>query len=161
AQVLAKQIVEQAVERAGVVVAVPPEPVRALGNVDLLPGLGECRRVMPARALLGEQELARDMQFVPAAVVLGMTDPDGEILADPAPGEEPLQRLPWWMLGEELADADRANPGVAHDLLVHRAEEPDAPVGVILPAVLAVEDDRDDRCRVVPAGRADGQHLAE
>ena len=36
-QVFAKEMVEEAVEEAGMVVAVPPEPVGALGDVDLVP----------------------------------------------------------------------------------------------------------------------------
>src|SRR5262249_44044318 len=118
-------------------------------------------RVVPAGALLLEQERARGVQLVPAAVVFGMTDPDREVVADPAPGEEPVQGLPRGMLGEELAQANRADARVAHRLLVDRAEERDAAGGVMLPAVLAVEDDRDDRGRVVAAGLADGQYLAE
>src|SRR5205823_3443797 len=145
----------------GVVLAIPPEPVRALGDVDLLPGPGHGGRVVPARALLGDQDRAGTVQGIPAAVVLGMSDPDGEIVADPAPGVEPLQRALRRMLAEEFADADRPDPRVADRPLVDRAEERDAAVRIILPTVLAVEDDRDNGRRVVPAGLADGQHLAE
>ena len=37
-QVLAEQVIEQRVLGAGMIVAVPPEPVAALGDVQLLPG---------------------------------------------------------------------------------------------------------------------------
>ena len=50
---------------------------------------------------------------------------------------------------------------IARHALVERAEERDAAVGVVFPAVLAVEDDRDERRRVVPAGVADGVQLAQ
>ena len=65
------------------------------------------------------------------------------------------------MLAEELADRHRPDPRVADRALVERAEERDAAVGVVFPAVLAVEDDRDERRRVVPAGVADGVQLAQ
>ena len=50
---------------------------------------------------------------------------------------------------------------IAGHALIERAEEGDAAVGVILPAVLAVEDHRDERRRVVPAGVADRVQLAQ
>ena len=72
-----------------------------------------------------------------------------------------MSRLARRVLGEELVDPDRADPRVARGALVQRAEERDAAVGVVLPAVLAVEDHRDQRGRVVAAGVADGVDLAE
>ena len=91
AQVLAEQVVEQAVKGAGMVVAIPPEPVGALGDVDLVPGAGERGRIVPAGSLFLDQERASGVEGVPALVVLGMADPDGEVVADPAAGEEPGQ----------------------------------------------------------------------
>ncbi len=41
-QVLAKQIIEQRVLGAGVIIAIPPEPVAALGDVKLLPSAAQC-----------------------------------------------------------------------------------------------------------------------
>src|SRR5262249_52090185 len=37
-QELAKQVIEQRILGAGMVVAVPPEPIAALGDVEFLPG---------------------------------------------------------------------------------------------------------------------------
>src|SRR5262249_9283931 len=45
AQVLAEEVIEEGVERARVIVAIPPEPVRALGDVELIPGARQGVRV--------------------------------------------------------------------------------------------------------------------
>ena len=47
------------------------------------------------------------MQRVPGAVVFGVADPDREVVADPASGEEALQGIGRRVFAEELADRDR------------------------------------------------------
>src|SRR5262249_41643320 len=83
---LAEEVVEQGVLGAGVVVAVPPEPVAALGDVDLLPRLAE--PVGGDEALLAAlaEVLAGAVQGVPGGVVFLVADPDGEVVVDPAAG---------------------------------------------------------------------------
>ena len=54
AQMLAEQMIEEPVERARVVVAIPPEPVRSLGDVDFVPGPFEGGGFVPQGALFGQ-----------------------------------------------------------------------------------------------------------
>ncbi len=142
------------------IVAVPPEPVGALGDIELVPGLrqtaGSC---LPERSSLDE-ERAGGVQRVPAPVIFGMADPDGEVVADPASGEQVVQRIVRGMVAEKLADLDRPDLPVAGGGLVERTEERHPAVRVVFPAVLAVENDRDERRRIMAAGVADRRHLA-
>ena len=89
-----------------------------------------------------------------------MADPDGEVVADPASGEEAWECVVRGVLTEELADLYRADVGASGDAMVEGAEERDAAVGVVLPAVFAVEDDGDEGGGVMAAGVADGVELA-
>ena len=110
---------------------------------------------------LADEELAGRVQGVPGAVVLVVADPDGEVVADPAPGEEARQGVGRRVLAEELPDRHGRDALVARGVLVEGAEERDAAVGEVFPAVLAVEDDGHESRGVVPAGVADGVQLAE
>src|SRR5689334_19800449 len=94
---------------------------------------------------LGDEELTGHMERIPAAVILRMPDPDREVVTDPAPREESVQGIGWWMLAEELTHGRRLDPRIAHRALIKRAEERDATIRIIFPAVLAVEDHRDER----------------
>ena len=161
AQVLAEEVVEQAVLGAAVVVAVPPEPVGALGDEDLLPGSGHDGRIMPAGTLLGHQELAGRVHCVPAPIVFRMTDPDCEVVADPASREQPRQGVLRRVPADELAGLHRLDARITRHALVERAQKRHTAVGIVFPAVLAVQNDRDERCRVVPAGVANGVQLAQ
>ena len=108
----AKEMVEQAVLGARVIVAVPPEPVGALGDIDFFPGPGDAGPIVPAGALLARQELPGRVQGVPASVIFGMADPDREVVADPASREQPMQRVGRGMRAHELAGLDRRDPVV-------------------------------------------------
>ena len=101
------------------------------------------------------------MEGVPALVVFGMADPDREIVADPASREQPGQRVGRGMLAHELAGLDRSDSVIPRCTLVEGAEEGNAAVGIVFPAVLAVEDHRNDRCGALAAGVTDGVQLAE
>ena len=63
------------------------------------------------------------------------------------PAKSRCKRVGRRMVAEEFADRDRAGSAGRATPLVKRAEERDAAVGVVLPAVLAVEDHRDERRR--------------
>ncbi len=65
------------------------------------------------------------------------------------------------MLAEKLTDLDRADPTVADHRLIDRANERHATVRVILPAVFAVQDDRYQGRRVLPARVADRVQLTD
>ena len=82
------------------------------------------------------------MQGVPGGVVLLVADPDGEVVADPAAGEQARQRVARRMLLQVFADrAPGGRPASCVQRLVEGAQEGHAAAGVVLPAVLAVEDD--------------------
>src|SRR5712671_1134842 len=85
-QVSAKERVEDPLLIALVVVAVPPEPVAPLRRVKRLPRRG--RRLRPPRA----QQLPRPSQRVPRGVLLGMPDPDRQVVADPGADRDFWQR---------------------------------------------------------------------
>src|SRR5215471_5953360 len=94
------------------IVAVPPEPVAPLGDVQLLPralnllvSLPPCLPV----SLSLDQELARLVQRVPRRVVLLVADPDRVVVVNPAPREQVRQRVARRMGFELLAELDRAN----------------------------------------------------
>src|SRR5262249_15798688 len=151
-----EEVVEQGVLGAGVVVAVPPEPVAALGDVNFLPGL--LQPVGGHQPLPGPlpQVLPGPVQGVPGGVVLLLGDPDGEVVPDPATGEQPREGVPGRVLFQEVAALHRADLGALAAALVEGAQEDHAAVGVVLPAVLAVEDDADQGGRPAPAdGPAD------
>ena len=153
AQVLAEQVVEQGVQGAGVVVAVPPEPVGALGDVDLVPGPRQRGRVVPAGCVPRRPGTAR--------AACSASQPR-------LSSGWPIQMAKLWLI--QLPAKSRGNVSVGGcsrrnsptvtgrtrgsraAALVERAEERDAAVGVVFPAVLAVEDHRDERRRV-RAGR--------
>src|SRR4051794_22376294 len=114
----AKEMVKQAVLGACVIVAVPPEPVGALGDIDFFPRPGDAGPIVPADALLARQELAGRVQGVPASVIFGMADPDREVVADPTAREQPMQRIGRRMRAHELAGLDRSDPVIARRALI-------------------------------------------
>src|SRR5262249_20294486 len=89
-------------------VAEPPVPVAALGDVDFLPGqanpLGEVLLVGPAAEMF-----ARLVQSIPRGIVLFMSDPDGEVVMNPAAGEQPRYRVPRRILLQVFTQSDRTN----------------------------------------------------
>src|SRR5579871_6523893 len=103
-QMLAKQEIKQGILARRMFVAIPPEPVAALGNVDLLPG--PANAVRGNMLLLGacSQMFAGAVQGVPGRVILLMAYPDGEVVVDPAAGKQRSEerrvgkecRSRWW-----------------------------------------------------------------
>src|SRR4051794_23374627 len=126
---LAEQIVEQSVLRAAVVVAEPPEPVAALGNVNLPPCLLQRAQILsaggrpqgrsivavaPRLALLLRlllQVLTGAVQGVPGGVVLLVADPDPEVVGDPQASEQTRQQVLRWMSLQILADRHGLDEG--------------------------------------------------
>src|SRR6516162_9677888 len=90
------------------IVAVPPEPVAALGNVNLFPGpsntLGEVLLSRPAA-----QVFPRLVQRIPGRVVFFMPDPDGEVVVNPAARRQSRQRIPRRVVYQVFPQLDRAN----------------------------------------------------
>ena len=130
------------------VVTVPPEPVRSLSDVKLFPGFASAAvlsclsELFPSSTKNVRAAWSRAPQ--PLAYPRDMADPDGEIMANPASGEEVVQQIGGGMLTEELADLDRPDFGVASCILVKGAEERYATVRAHVPAVFTVENDRDE-----------------
>ena len=91
----------------------------------------------------GCRNCSRVVQQVPGGAVLVVADPDGEVVRDPTPGEEPRRSCRW---RDARRDARTSAPaGCSVSCVRPRyscAQERHAAVGIVLPAVLAVEDDR-------------------
>src|SRR5262249_3225436 len=100
------------------------------------------------------------VQGVPGGVVLLVADPDGEVVVDPAAGEQVRQRVARRLALQVVADPHRLDVGGPAAALVQGAQERHAAARVMLPAVLAVEDYADQG---PPAGPrpADGPQLAD
>src|SRR6516164_4893790 len=97
-------------------IAVPPEPIASLGDVDFLPGALDLfrRDTWLLRSLL--QVFSSLVQGVPGGVVLLVPDPDGEVVMNPTPREKVWQGIAPRVVFKVFAEFDRA------DLLVTRAE---------------------------------------
>ena len=89
AQVPAEQVVELEVVLGRVVVAVPPEPVAALGDQQLLARPDE-RGVVGGRPRRIER-LPRLGELAPGPVVVGVADPDVEVAVDPRAREDAVR----------------------------------------------------------------------
>ena len=136
----AEQVVELEVVLGGMIVAVPPEPVAALGDEHFVAGARDGAGVgLPGRL----ERLARIGQLAPGALIVAMADPDVEVRVDPRSREDAGQfgfRAP-----ARLAHRDRPELWMGGEPPVKRAQKrPSAPLEV-LPGIFAVEDDEDDR----------------
>ena len=76
-------------------------------------------------------------------MVVAMADPDVEVAVDPGAGEDRRQRLR--RTRRRLGHRDGLDVGGVRQRPVQRAQERPAAAVVILPGVLAVEDDRNGR----------------
>ena len=150
-QVLAEQVIEQPVLCGRMIVAEPPEPVAPFGDVDFVPRAGEelggqrVRRFGLIELRLFE-ELARLVEQIPRGVILGVTDPDAEVVVDPTPREQVRNVIGRRELADVILDSDRLHVRARDATAVERSQELNASIREVLPAVLAVQDDRDE-CR--------------
>ena len=85
-QMAPEELVELEVVVGRVVVAVPPEPVAALGNQQLLEGLLPVCRVRSRRD--ASEHLPGVAELPPAAEVVAVADPDEEVAVDPRAGKD-------------------------------------------------------------------------
>src|SRR5262245_11937967 len=106
-------MIEQRVQRARMVVAVPPEPIGALRDVDFVPGSFQSGSIVAQGSFLCHQKRTGGVKGVPRLVVFGMADPDRKVVADPASGEEAVQGVDRRVLFEELAHLDRPKMGAS------------------------------------------------
>ena len=141
-----EEIVEILVVRRAEVLAVPPEPVAPFGYVELLPG--QVTR-MPALRL---QVPAGPGEHLPGLPVLLVADPDRKIVVDPRSGVEAGEAPRGRGALEGVAEPGGPDPGRCAQLAIECPEKPLAPVRVILPGVLPVENDRDKGFEIVGPG---------
>src|SRR5207247_1045050 len=98
------------------IIAVPPEPVAALGGQAGFVGLLALRAwgcALERRAGLAEK--------LPGLVVLGMADPDAEVGVDPAPAVHARDARPGRPLGDLVLRQDGGDRA-GGELLVERVE---------------------------------------
>src|SRR4051794_18454440 len=81
------------------------------------------------------------MQQVPGGIVLLMADPDRKVVADPAASGQVGQVIVRRKALQKLADPHGADAGRRCAAPVERPQEIDATVGIVLPAIFAIEDD--------------------
>src|SRR5271165_1496426 len=121
---------------------VPPVPVATFGDQQLLPGDLALRRRNAMRVAV--IVIARFSQQVPGAVVFRRPDPDIEVGVDPRPGYQPPQvtEVARLVARDGLADGHRLNLVVMLQGIVEAAQEFAPRLGVILPRIFAVENNR-------------------
>ena len=144
-QVAAIQRVEVLVVGRMMLRAVPPVPVAALGDQQFFPRQLSLRLRNPMRVAV--VVVARLGQQVPRPVVLGSANPHVEVGVDPRAGHQALQSAE--VLGivplDGFADGDGLDLRIALQPIVEAAQEFASRLRVVLPRILAVEDDRHDR----------------
>ena len=142
-QMAPKQIVELEIVGRRMIVAVPPEPVAALGDEHFFPRFGDRGGVGRRRLVQG---LPRVCELTPAALIVGMADPDVEVGVDPRSGEDARQfgrRRRRFRAG--FAHRHSPQLGVSGEPAVYGPEERATAPLEVFPRVLTVEDDRDER----------------
>ncbi|MNX90605.1 hypothetical protein D3C86_1226620 [compost metagenome] len=130
--------VEKLVLARIVPLAEPPEPVAALGDVDLLLGLRKARVLR-----VGRQGLTGLEKVVPSPILGGVANPGREVRVDPRARMQVVQGPAWFMRAQVLPDRHHGEFGIVGDQFVEGIQEIGPVAGVILPAVLAIEGDRD------------------
>src|SRR5207244_9953523 len=123
--------------------AEPPAPIAALGDVNLLPGLTDPIGI----AVLGAGPLAKVLpglvQRIPSRVVFLVTNPDGKVVIDPASRKQFGQGVAWRKALQISSHAVWQNVRRAHAALIEGAKKDRSAIGIMFPAILAVENDAD------------------
>ena len=142
-QVLPEQFIEEDIAVGREVRPIPPEPVAALGGVDLHErGIALRGRERRQFAL---EKTPRDAKQIPAAIFLILADPDVEVTVNPRAGPELGQRIAGRAALEMILDRRAAHEIAAiGKTAIQLAQEGLAAVLESLPCVLTVEDDRDE-----------------
>src|SRR5439155_10535382 len=135
----AEELVEHAILGARVAARVPPEPVGALRDHERLP---HALRHVPERAPLILREATRALERAPGASVRGLADPHAEVRVDPRAGVQVRKINLRGTAIEEVRHTDGLEPLVLLQRPVEMPQEVVAVVRVLLPRVLAIEDDR-------------------
>ncbi len=156
----AEQGIELFLVRALVVIAVPPEPVARLGDQDFIPRLIETRRRQAAAPDRFLEALAHATKLRPRAILLGVPHPDREVRSDPGSDRDVTQRLLGLGALERLPHRHGLDAPLTRQPVVERVEERVAVLGIGFPAVLSVQDHRDQGIAdpLVSSARAPVQH---
>ncbi len=151
----AEQLIEQLILAGRAIIAVPPAPVAALGDIEFTPGPldGGFREASAGGLLL--KEVASQMEQIPRLPVFCVADPDVEVGVDPAARVQLAELFGSGARLQMVADANRADIGMSHRFAIQRPQEDHTAVAVMLPAVLTVEHDRyeDGRIGAIAADR--------
>ena len=145
AQVASEQIVEFEVVLRRMIVAVPPEPVAPLGDQHFLAGAGGDRGVGASGRI---ERRAGCGQLTPGSLIVPVSDPDVEVCVDPGSGKNASQL--GLRAATRLAHRHGSKLGMARETAVEGAQERAPAAFEVLPGVLTVEDDGDQRFS--PAG---------
>src|SRR5262245_39669367 len=122
------------------IVAVPPEPVAALGDQHLFARLSKRCRIGRRRSV---ERKTRLRELVPGAPIVVVADPDIEVGVDPRAGKDRLQLPPGRV--DRLTHRDRPQLGMVRETTVQGAQKWPAASFEMFPGVFAVEDDWDQR----------------
>src|SRR6202022_4314279 len=122
---------------------VPPVPVAALRDQDFL-------KRQPPPFFSGPVgglgiEIPGVAEIVPGAVVFGSADPYIEICLNPRSRNQRREPSKLLVSGNGVGNRDCFHPRLALERVVETAQELAARPGIILPRVLAIQDDRNDR----------------
>src|SRR6266550_6957136 len=132
------------------VVAIPPEPVGPLGDEHLFT---RARQRLRRNTGDGFERPPRVRELAPGTLVVRVSNPDIEVRVDPRTWKDRRHRVLWHRA--RLRHRDRLQRRMGAKLLVERPEERTTLPFVMLPGILAVEDDEDGRLSPVgPRGVA-------
>src|SRR5262245_35315209 len=120
--------------------AVPPEPVAPFGDVNFFPGPSYLVSGNVGLLCTRSEVLARAVQRIPGGVVFVVPDPNRKIVIDPTAGEQVRQRVARGMLLQVIAQPDGLNAFGARAAFIQSAQKRHAALGIMLPAVFAVEN---------------------
>ena len=142
--VAAEERVELRRVLGGEVVAVPPVPVAPLGDEEVTARRFELVPRQLALLFRLRERLARLAEQCPGGVVLRVPDPDAEVRIDPAPGVDARDARARRTLAQLVARKHGADLS-AREAGVERIEERLPGGGIMLPRVLSIERQRDER----------------
>ena len=121
---------------------VPPVPVAALGNQQFFVRQFALRLGSLCRILFVKR--ARMKKVIPGTIILGRANPDVEIRRDPRAGKDRSQTPKVALPLDRLRNRHCLHPSRFLQRIVEAPQEVSPGFRVILPGILAIENDRDD-----------------
>src|SRR5215469_9678715 len=144
---LAVELVEVAVIRRVMLRPIPPIPVTALGDQDLVKRQLALRLSGPSRIL--RIELARVIEVIPCTIILRRADPYIKVRVDPRSWHQRIEPAEILMAGDGLGDRQRFDTGVAQQFIIESTQKLASRPGIVFPGILSIENDRDHRIAAV------------